>query len=345
MSPSTTTRMAAVGLLGLLAILGATPAAAHEVRPAYWEIQETEPGLFNLIWKQPVFADEAPGIARRLPIDPVVPSECEIVDAGLATRTTGAIVQRSVARCPEGIVGLELRVAGLQRTLMDVLLRIQLLDGSTHTALLKPSAPTYVLGTTETTSVPAYLRLGVEHMLQGFDHLLFVLGLVLLSRKTWEVIRLITAFTVAHSITLGLVATGYLALPQGPVEAAIALSILFLAVETLQPPEQRSFLAQNSWTVAFGFGLLHGFGFAGALAEIGLPQNAAIPALFLFNVGVEIGQLVTVLVFLLITSIASAMLRKREQSLFAAAKPTAIAATLVGTISAYWFVQRFLGLW
>ena len=337
--------------LGVAAMASMPPALAHEVRPAYWQIEETETDVFESLWKQPVFADQEPGLARRLPVDPLFTSHCELLRDEPARRATGALLKRSVVRCPGGLREAELEIAGLERTLMDVLVRVRWLDGSGRSVLVKPTAPRFDLSESEGASVPTYLVLGVEHMLLGFDHLLFVLGLTLLSRRVWEVAKLVTAFTVAHSITLALTALGWLELPPGPVEAIIALSILFLAVEILQPEERRSVLARRSWMVAFGFGLLHGCGFAGALAEIGLPDDAALPALFLFNVGVEIGQLATVAVLLLVFWIVDRLLTLRRASEAQSPSTTDVPlrwadalAAIMGVVSATWFVERTLGL-
>lgn len=323
------------------------PALGHEVRPAYWQIVETETNVFDALWKQPVFADQEPGMARRLPVDPIFPVSCETLREEPARRATGALLRRTVVRCPEGLRDARLQIVGLESTLMDVLVRVTWLDGSRRSVLVKPTSPTFDLSESEGASVPTYLVLGVEHMLLGFDHLLFVLGLTLLSRRVWEVAKLVTAFTVAHSITLALTALGVLALPQGPVEAIIALSILFLAVEILQPEERRSFLAQRSWMVAFGFGLLHGCGFAGALAEIGLPPDATVAALFLFNLGVEVGQLATVVVLLVLfwgLEQFRARLAPVADGTGGPARWADTLASIMGVVSATWFVERALGL-
>ena len=346
---------AAVFSVALAALVFATPALAHEVRPAYWQIEETETDVLDSLWKQPVFADQEPGMARRLPVDPLFPNTCEVLRDEPARRATGALLKRTVVRCPGGLRDAELQIAGLERTLMDVLVRVSWLDGSRRSVLVKPTAPRFDLQEEGGASVPTYLILGVEHMLFGYDHLLFVLGLTLLSRRLWEVAKLITAFTVAHSITLALTALGLLALPQGPVEAIIALSILFLAVEILQPEERRSVLARRSWIVAFGFGLLHGCGFAGALAEIGLPEDAAVPALFLFNVGVEVGQLATVAALLAVFWVVERLLQRRAAYGTAPPSPASdrrsiafhwadALAAVMGVVSATWFVERTLGL-
>lgn len=342
--------LSALGVLVTCAGLGTSAIHAHEVRPAYWQIEEIEPNVFAALWKQPVFADQEPGMARRLPVDPLFPPTCEALREEPARRATGALLRRSVVRCPDGLRDAELVIRGLEQTLMDVLVRVTWLDGTKRSVLVKPTAPRFDLSESSGASVPTYLVLGVEHMLLGFDHLLFVLGLTLLSRRVWEVAKLVTAFTVAHSITLALTAVGLLALPQGPVEAIIALSILFLAVEILQPEERRSTLARRSWIVAFGFGLLHGCGFAGALAEIGLPQDAALPALFLFNLGVEIGQLATVAALLVLfwgLERIPLTSRRSEPAATGAAEPARWAdalAALMGVTSATWFVERALGL-
>ncbi len=340
--------------------LTAAHAFAHEVRPAYWELKETAPGAFETLWKQPVFADQEPGIARRLPVDPVLPATCTSTTE-MPQRTPGAVVQLGRAVCRNGLDGQQLGISGLETTLMDVLVRVELQGGTVISRLLTPSSPSFTVGMQTAVALPVYLKLGVEHLLFGFDHLLFVLGLFLLSKRGAEVVKLVTAFTVAHSLTLAGTALGWITVPQRPIEALIALSILFVAVEALQRPDQRSFLARNSWTVAFGFGLLHGFGFAGALAQIGLPENSRLTALFLFNVGVEIGQLIVVAALLVVASVANGIAKRgRESSIgslgsqpqsplvrsFSGATPatTAVLATVMGIVSAYWFVERVWAL-
>ena len=199
------------------------------------------------------------------------------------------------------IHGGRLSFDGLQNTIMDVLVTIKMLNGEQFSGLVKPDKAQFVIP--ETPSIwnisKTYLILGVEHILLGIDHLLFVLALVLITFGKWRIVKTITAFTIAHSITLSLAALGFVHVPSAPVEAVIALSIVFLAVELVNYARGKIGLtAKHPWVVAFIFGLLHGFGFAGALTEVGLPQVDIPFALAFFNIGVEIGQLAFVMVLL-----------------------------------------------
>ena len=183
--------------------------------------------------------------------------------------------------------------------------------------------------------ITAYFRLGIDHILFGFDHLLFVLALLLLVSDRWMLVKTITAFTLAHSITLSGAALGYLSLPQQPVEATITLSIAFVASELiLARPNERRLSERSPWIIALAFGLLHGFGFAGALKEIGLPQSDVPLALLAFNLGVEAGQLLFVAAMLIIFSAASAFFSEPI------ARTRVAAAYLIGSISMIWLISR-----
>ena len=345
----------------MLALLGAAalPAtlAAHEVRPAYLQLTEVSAGRFEVLWKQPVLADAEPGLVRRLPLAPAFPAHCREAGRALPELTASALLERWTIDC--GAVGLgdaPIEIAGLPRTLTDVLLRVRFVDGESVDHLLRPEAPRVAVSPEASggMAVPAYLRLGVEHLLFGFDHILFVVGLMFLVRRPLQLVQVVTAFTAAHSITLALSTLGVVTLSQRPVEAVIALSILYLAVELARgagravgadgasgaggPGDERSSLARSPWAIAFGFGLLHGFGFAGALADIGLPEQARAMALLLFNVGVEIGQLMIVGVLLALLY----GLRLRRVPLPAAAGQAPI--YVMGTVSAYWFLERVLSM-
>ncbi len=361
----------------VLALLGAAvlPSAlvAHEVRPAYLELTEVSAGRFEVLWKQPVLADAEPGLVRRLPLRPAFPAQCREAGRALPELTAAALLERWTIDCgAEGLGAAPIEIAGLPRTLTDVLLRVRFADGASVDHLLRPEAPRVVVSPEGGggMAVPAYLRLGVEHLLFGFDHILFVIGLMFLVRRPLQLVQVVTAFTAAHSITLALSTLGVLTLSQRPVEAVIALSILYLAVELARDagraghdhhasgaaasagaggagrdrhasgaggPAGAGFsLARSPWAIAFGFGLLHGFGFAGALADIGLPEQARAMALLLFNVGVEIGQLMVVGVLLALLY----GLRVRRVPVPAAVALAPI--VVMGTVSAYWFLERVL---
>ena len=313
-----------LGVLLLLALIA--PAAAHEVRPAYLAIEEVSAGLHRVTWKQPVLGD------RRLPLNPVLPEHCEVLNDGLPEHTGAALIIRWDVRCDfsHGVILID----GLSRTLTDVMVRITPLEGEEINRMLKPAEPSMDLSD-PAPPIAAYLFLGVEHLLFGIDHILFVIGLVLFIRNRWMLLKTITAFTLAHSITLALSVLDLVRLPQGPVEAVIALSILFLARELMLPEGERSALMRiRPWLMAFAFGLLHGFGFAGALADIGLPRDDLALSLFLFNVGIEIGQLMVIAVMLAVAWLAGKAGTLRSpiwQQAF---------TVLMGVAAAYWTIDR-----
>lgn len=286
----------------LLVLAGAGPAAAHELRPGYLELSETAPGLVSVLWKVPAAGD------RRLGLYLTLPESCRTITEPVAAIDNNAYLERWQVACDPGLKGQSIAIDGLNSTLTDVLARITWADGSAEVVRLTPEQPSLVLKGAQTTLEVArtYFLLGIEHILGGIDHLLFVLALMLLIREPWMLLKTITAFTLAHSITLTGAALGYLSLPQAPVEAVIALSIAFVARELiLMKPGERRLSEAHPWVVAFAFGLLHGFGFAGALEEIGLPHADVPLALFTFNLGVEAGQLIFVAGMILLYRAAS----------------------------------------
>ena len=339
-------RWPALALLGT--VLFPATVAAHEVRPAYLQVTEVSAGRFDVLWKQPILPDADPGLVRRLPIAPRFPAHCREDERALPDLTASALMERWTLSCGEaGLVGAEISIDGLSRTLTDVLLRVRLLDGTSVDHLLRSEAPRVVLSPESGggAAVPTYLLLGIEHLLFGFDHILFVVGLLFFVRRPLQLVQVVTAFTVAHSITLALSTLGLVTLSQRPVEAVIALSILFLAVELARGAQggqavavRQSAMARSPWAIAFGFGLLHGFGFAGALAEIGLPESARAMALLLFNVGVEIGQLA--IVGLLLALLRIVRISRVPVPAFAAQIPICV----MGAVSAWWFVERVLSM-
>lgn len=273
----------------LVVILTATAAQSHEMRPAFLDVQEMAPGQFDIHWKQPVRGD------RRLRIDPVLPAHCASAGPVTPHRTATAYMRRWQVDCgPQGLEEQSLSVSGLERTLTDVFVRVTFQDGRTQNGVLRAGKPALTVSADANPSILHYVPIGIDHILEGLDHLLFVLGLLLLIARN-QLLWTITAFTAAHSLTLGLSAMNLVHLPPGPVEAVIALSILLLAVEIVRSRTDPPGLTRRKpWLVAFAFGLLHGFGFAGALSEIGLPGDAKIAALFAFNLGVELGQIIIV---------------------------------------------------
>ena len=361
--------------LAIFELLIAASASAHEVRPAFLELTERGPGEFDVLWKVPAMGGTplageelphpqpsslpddpnapttmpcgcpAPTVAELsrgvLPIHPAMPKNAVMLSPPRSERIFGADIKRwKISTGPRGLYGWEVTVHGLQATMTDVLVRIALADGRVVSRLLRPDAPSFVFG--QETAGPAaggYFMLGVEHILFGIDHLLFVLALVLIVRGVSLLVKTITAFTIAHSITLALATLGFVKVPSAPVEAIIALSIVFVASEIVRSRRgERGLTERAPWIVALTFGLLHGFGFAGALSQIGLPQNDIPLALLLFNLGVEAGQLAFVAAVLAILA-AVRRIRLPAPEWARLAPPYAI-----GTVAMFWVFQRIAAL-
>jgi len=327
------TRVTAMTLALLLT--AAAAASAHEVRPGFLELRETEPGSYGFLWKKPT------GGEIEIFIAPVVPAGCRFTPAAQQQLTPGALVVRGMLRCDGGIEGKKLAIDGLEATVTDVIVRVLHRDGRLESYLLKPMQPTVTLGasTTAWQRARGYVRLGTEHILLGGDHLLFVLGLLLLVSSRMMLLKTITAFTVAHSLTLAIATLGYASAPLPPLNAAIALSILFLAPEIVRRWRgQSSFTLRHPWVVAFAFGLLHGFGFASGLAAMGLPKAEIPLALLLFNGGVEIGQLLLVALMLLLDRSFRTLEIRWPRAV------EALPAYAIGSLGAFWTIQRTLVL-
>ncbi|HKH43817.1 MAG TPA: HupE/UreJ family protein [Thermoanaerobaculia bacterium] len=322
-------------LLALVALAGAAPARAHQFAPALLEIDEVSAGEAAVRWKQP--AVRVQGSQLR----PVLPVECEGLGNPEVQKEGTGVRARWRMRCPGGLTGKSVGVEGIAGSQADVLLRITLRDGRRLRHVLKAEAPSFTIDADSSDAgvFKDYAALGVGHILLGWDHLLFVLALVLLVGWGRSLAWTITAFTAGHSVTLALAALGVVHVPQAPIEAAIALSIYALAVELTSAYQGRRTLTQRApWAVAGGFGLLHGLGFAGALAEVGLP-TAEIPlALFSFNVGIELGQLAFVGAVLLV----AAALRKVPVAWPRWAQ--ALPAYGIGAMATFWFLQRAVSL-
>jgi hydrogenase/urease accessory protein HupE len=319
-------------LLGAGLTLGAAgDARAHEVRPGYLELRENDPATYALLWKRPT------GGEVEVQIAPVIPESCRLATPDRQQLTPGAVVVRGTLTCDGGLEGKTLRVAGLETTVTDVLVRIQHADGRLESHLLRPATPSVTLGgvTSGLQRALSYLQLGVQHILLGVDHLLFVLGLLLIVADRCMLVKTITSFTVAHSITLAIATLGYASAPLPPLNAAIALSILFLGPEIARVWRgETSFTIRHPWVVAFAFGLLHGFGFASGLTAMGLPKAEIPLALLLFNVGVEAGQIAfVVLMVLLERAFRTLEIRWPRWA-------QALPGYAVGSLGAYWTVQR-----
>ena len=318
----------------LLATLFSGPGAfAHEVRPAYLELRQISADSYEVLWKIPGRGDDL-----RFGVYVHLPGNCQNSGEIQTTAINNAFSDRWTVHCEGGIVGENIFIEGLSSSVIDVLVRIQRLDGTIQMTRLTPSTPSFNVEAAPSKAqlAGAYVSLGVEHILYGVDHLLFVLGLMLLVRDFRSLVKTITAFTVAHSITLAAATLGYVHVEVAPVEATIALSILFLAAELVRSQRGESGIAQRApWMVAFGFGLLHGLGFASTLGRMGLPHSEIPVALLLFNLGVELGQLAFVIVFIgLVRSLATLDIRWPAWT-------RAIPAYSIGAFAALTFLKRF----
>jgi len=319
----------------LLAVLAGS-SFAHEVRPAYLELHQTAAETYDALWKVPGLGEDL-----RLGLYVELPAGCTNASKPRASMLNNAYAERWTAKCSGGLTGSTIHIAGLSATATDVLVRLERLDGTTQISRLTPSAPSFVVEAAPRAIEVArtYFVLGMEHILGGFDHLLFVLALLILVKGTRRLIWTITAFTVAHSLTLAGATLGFVHVPGPPAEAAIALSIVFVAAEIVHGHQGMPGLTEKfPWIVAFTFGLLHGFGFAGALNEVGLPQSAIPVALFFFNVGVEGGQL------LFIASLIGVMAVWRRIAGRIQVAPVAWAWRVppyaIGSVASFWFIQR-----
>ncbi len=311
-------------------------ADAHEARPAYMQVTEIAPQRYEILWRTPVLS------GMRLPVVLRFPESTRNVSGPVTHELSDSLIERRIIETTGSLTGTRIDIVGLQATITDVLVRVQMLDGSYSTTLVRPSKPWIEIATSRSSLevATAYLMHGIEHILFGYDHLLFVLALILIVRRGRVLLITVTAFTVAHSITLSLATLGVVHVPGPPVEATIALSILLLACEIIRSDRgQPSLTAQWPWLVAFSFGLLHGFGFASALTEIGLPQGDIPLALFAFNVGVEAGQLI----FIAAVLVALRCARWIKLPVFIERHARPVATYAIGIMAAYWFIERFAG--
>lgn len=313
-----------------LVALFVSSANAHEVNPAYLEATERTPDTFQIVWKQPLKD------GRRLRLNPAFPEDCERQTIGTRI-SNGAVIETWQIQCD--LSHGTIQIVGLERTLTDVFVKVNFIDGREVSSVLRPSANLLFLDA-PSSGAPlwAYFRIGVDHIIFGYDHLLFVLGLCLLVRLR-QLFLTITAFTFAHSITLALSTIAGISLPGTPVEITIALSLILLAAEYMTVDRGgQSLTSQYPWGVAFAFGLIHGFGFAGALADIGLPTSLEVWALLLFNFGVEVGQIGFVIA---IFAIGWCLGRLAKPAL---SRAKVSAAYLVGVAGTYWVIERLAGI-
>lgn len=328
-------------LIGLVLLLIAVtaPAAADVFKPAYLELRQTGAETYDVLWKVPAL-DEATTIG----VTPVFPEGTTELTPQQASFAASSATLRWTVHIPGGIERKAVGFDQLDRTALEVLVRLERADGTSQVERVLPSQSEVEFkaspGPFEV--IQTYTGLGIEHILLGFDHLCFVLALVLIVQGTRRLIWTVTAFTLAHSITLALASLDVIRVPGPPVEATIALSIIFVAHEIIQQRRGREGLAsRRPWLVAFAFGLLHGLGFAGALAEIGLPANAVPLALLFFNVGVEVGQLLFIAAVLLTMRLLAKLAEGRAEMRHAAV----FTAYAIGGIASYWLIERVTSFW
>ena len=318
-------------LLIVILLSWAKPGWTHEIRPAYLEIKETGVNNVTIFWKQPVSGESG------IYLTPVLSSGW-LSDSASNNFSSGiALIRQWNIRTSQSISGQTIRIDGLKNTITDVLVNITFRDGTNLIRIIHPSDPKLIVEKSLHSALPLfdYLRLGIEHILFGIDHLLFVLALILIVQGKRRLFKTITAFTLAHSITLAAATLGWVHIPSGPVEAVIALSIIFLAVELVRYYRgEPVFSNRYPWVVAFIFGLLHGFGFAGALASVGLPEYDIPLALLLFNVGVETGQIFFILCIMFLIWFMHKTLKKMPVWL------RWIPPYAIGSMAAVWFFQR-----
>ena len=318
----------------VLLLLSLIPQAqAHRFAPSLLQVKEIGPGHYNMVWKTPAQS------TSNIPLEPSWPEGCAVENPALPTLEGTGKVSTWQLRCTglgeDGLVGDELGIDGLGANQASAMVMVSLLDGRQYQEVLNADQPSFVVPEESSAGevVTDYSWLGMEHIWGGIDHLLFVFGLLLLVGGGTRLLWTITAFTLGHSVTLSLVTLGYFDYPVALVEFTIALSIFVLAVE-LTRRERNDLLWRNPWWMAGGFGLLHGMGFAGALADTGLPQDNLPLALLFFNIGIEIGQILFILVILALWFIVRKPLAPWQERLLP------VPVYVLGALSAMWCIER-----
>jgi hydrogenase/urease accessory protein HupE len=321
-------------ILGIM-LFGRMAAPAHEMRPALLQIRQTAKDTYDITWKIP----RRENMVIRLA--PVFPNWFRAGDAGVSRASGDGALYHYRAVAGRDVHRMAIRIEGIETSLVDVLIYVELMNGEKYSLMAQPTRPVVVIPQEESfvDTARAYTSLGIKHILLGPDHLLFVLALLLIVSGTRRIVWTITAFTIAHSLTLSLSVLGFIGLPAPPVEACIALSIMFLASEMLKLNRgEKVISAKKPWLVSFSFGLLHGLGFASALHEVGLPQTQVPAALAFFNAGVELGQLAFVFFVLLI-------LKTVRKFLPVPGSWAKIPAYAIGSVAAFWLIDRVAGFW
>ena len=321
-----------IGMMWLVAAFTES-VGAHPLAPSLLSLRERAGAMVEVVWKTPLIQ------ATGTDLQPRLPESCVTIEARLPSIADGGATQRWSVRCGE-LVGSRIGVAGLERSRTDTIVRVEFRDGRNWSAVLSPAEPERIIPARTTPLVVAvdYAVVGFQHVISGADHLLFVFGLLLLLPGIRARIATISAFTLGHSVTLALAVLGLARLPAALVELAIAASIFWLAVELAKPADARSGLGRRPWLMAGGFGLLHGFGFAGALEQIGLPRADVPLALGAFNVGIEVGQLAFV------AAAITAMALIRPITVRAPRAAAALPSYVIGSTAAYWLFDRAAAL-
>jgi len=314
-------------------------AAADDFKPAYLQLKQTDATSYDVMWKLPALDENT-----ALKIAPRFPADTKNLSTPRTVFAEGMAIKRWRISVPGGLNGKSIAVVGLSEARTDAIVRVERLDGTEQVGRILPGSEAFAVtaspGSFEVAQT--YAIIGIEHILLGFDHLLFVLALVMIVKSTRKLLITVTAFTLAHSITLSLATLGVIHVPSPPVEAIIALSIVFVATEIIHQRQGREGLASRKpWIVAFSFGLLHGLGFAGALAEVGLPENAIPLALLFFNVGVEVGQVLFILAVLVLYHATKKLVAER----FDLTRLEPIPVYFIGGIASYWVFERVAGFW
>jgi hydrogenase/urease accessory protein HupE len=321
-------------IIAIVCLLFSAVSFAHNSQPCYLEIKHQANSQLHITWKNLIADKSGVQLTPQLSGYQLGAPQMESVAGNYLLQEWGIPMKDS-------LVGQSIYINGLEKSSLAVLVRIIYADGNSTTQLLTASRPTFTVEKEDQKKygAPAYLWLGVEHIWTGIDHLLFVFGLLLLVKSRKSLLKTITAFTIAHSITLALAALGFVHVSAAPVEAIIALSIVFLALELIRHYEGINRLTYYyPWLVAFAFGLLHGFGFAGALSEVGLPQNDVPLALLLFNVGVELGQIAFVAVVLFVGWLFRRQIQ--ESPLWLRRIPPYV----IGSLAAFWLIERVVAI-
>ncbi|KAF0114103.1 MAG: hypothetical protein FD163_2340 [Hyphomonadaceae bacterium] len=318
-------------LFAALFFLFVTPVRADEMRPAYIEFSQIDATHWQLFWKLPIRS----GISPQS--QPILPDSCDVQGEPVREAVNLTLTTKSQIVCTQSVFGKYIGLSDFGTNQSDVFVRIAPLNSNVQSLRLNAEQPNgHIKEKPNRWQVAqTYFITGVEHILRGYDHLLFVLALVLLLRSPWTIAKAATAFTVAHSITLAGATLGLIGLPQRPVEILIALSIVFMAVEIAKKNPQMPRLSERiPWVIAFIFGLIHGFGFAGALREIGLPEGEVPTSLLTFNLGVEAGQLIIILFAVTIIEIISRLSKPMLAPI------VRIATYSIGIIASFWFIER-----